>query len=234
MFSHILKGTPALFLVLGSAALAQQIGRRQLPPEPATRQPTLAPEVPQAPSTSEESKPAPAPAGAQSTERAALGVSFGNGLIVDRVALNGPAMQLGLQPGDRIVSLNGEEFLEVDPFIAAVTSTPMDRDVDIVFERNGQRFDRRVRLVPWNSIRWGQPQAHLTMRPYSDGSAPIAPQESASTDPPAVSDVQVCCCDPQPFGSGGYVGTWTYGFDDGYRYGRGWRRPYRSGWAWTY
>jgi len=84
----------------------------------------------------------------QGRRRASLGVNIisgdnGRGITVMRTQPNTAADRMGLQPRDRIVSLNGQPVESVDDFIGAIgTMNPGDQ-VELTVERNGN--ERTIR-----------------------------------------------------------------------------------------
>jgi hypothetical protein len=163
-----------------------------------------------------------------SSGRAALGVTFSDGMTIGRISPNSPAAMLGLQAGDQIVRLNGEDFSDVQLFSDAIAQSTLDQDAEIVFLRNGQEHTVNGRLAAWDSVftATGYAQPHTTMRfadpghgqgGYVEGNAAVCCEaQPVYVDP--------CACDSGYF-SGGYAG-WH---DDDFRYSR---RAYRRGWGW--
>ncbi|HUK35224.1 MAG TPA: PDZ domain-containing protein, partial [Vicinamibacterales bacterium] len=68
-----------------------------------------------------------------------LGLPKPAGAIVSRVEPDSPAAHAGLQPGDVIVSYNGNPVDDASHLTAFVVNTPPNTRVPIVFYRNGQR-----------------------------------------------------------------------------------------------
>lgn len=74
-----------------------------------------------------------------------------HGVLISGVMEDSPASSAGLQAGDRLVSLNGKatdvRFDEQMPeFMKAVTSLPIGKRVELVFERDGK--ESRRTLIP--------------------------------------------------------------------------------------
>ncbi len=127
--------------------------------------------------------------GADANGRAALGVSFRSGasdLTISSVAPGSPAARIGLQPGDRIVSVNGRPYADLRTFMDASSQLPLNQDAEIVYVRGGIQHRVSARLAPWDSVyaqqfhqpqygQYGQP--HTTMRPsFDDGAIPPGAQ----------------------------------------------------------
>ncbi len=89
------------------------------------------------------------------------------GALVSRVAKGSPAAQAGLLPGDILLSVAGTEITvrfpeQVPPFNGLIASLPLDKAVEVLFERDGQvqramirpveRENRLVRPVPIKRI----------------------------------------------------------------------------------
>ncbi len=82
-------------------------------------------------------------AGARRNEKASLGVNVvssndGQGVIVSRVRPGTPADRMGLQPRDRILSLNGQPVVAVDEFIAAIRGLNVGEEAQLSIERGGE------------------------------------------------------------------------------------------------
>lgn len=116
---------------------------------------------------------------ASADARPALGVSFGQSddLRIQAVAPNSPAARLGLRPGDRIVSLNGREFDRTDAFIEAVREMPIDEELDIVYLRDGERYEETVHLAAWNSV-YPESRTRTTARPDFESEQFVPTEES--------------------------------------------------------
>jgi regulator of sigma E protease len=63
--------------------------------------------------------------------------------IVGNVAASSPAAAVGIQPGDRILTVAGRSVETWEDFFIAVGTRP-NREVEITFERAGREFSRRV------------------------------------------------------------------------------------------
>jgi regulator of sigma E protease len=64
--------------------------------------------------------------------------------VVGRALAGGPAERAGLRAGDRILSVDGVPTPDFNSVVAAVSERP-DRELDLVYERAGQRSTLRVR-----------------------------------------------------------------------------------------
>ena len=63
--------------------------------------------------------------------------------VVGSVETGSPAEAAGIKPGDRIVSVQGREIVDWDKLTMAI-GTRANRELDIVFERDGQRIEKNV------------------------------------------------------------------------------------------
>lgn len=178
--------------------------------------------------------------------RAALGVSVSDDLRITQVSPGSPAQRMGLRAGDEILSVNGQTFDSIDAFLQSIGSTPQGQQVQLEFDRNGQRMTQSGMLATWDQVHSGGApmggtqygagysssgvQNYSAMRYPSDGTvqgAPVGGQQFVSD----------ACCDPCA-GSGGfydggfgYGGGYAYGWDDGWGR-RGGRRAARWGYSW--
>jgi len=92
--------------------------------------------------------------GSNATSRpggASLGVNVvgsedGQGVIVARIRPGTPAHQMGLQPRDRILGLNGQPVGSVDEFIAAIRGMAAGDEVRLSIDRSGNTQDIGGRL----------------------------------------------------------------------------------------
>jgi membrane-associated protease RseP (regulator of RpoE activity) len=113
-----------------------------------------------------------------SANRAALGVRFhagaGDNLTIGEVLPGSPAARIGLQPGDRIVSVNGQTYQDTNAFVDAAGALSLDEDAEIVYLRDGVEQTATARLAPWNSIYGGTAaRTHTTLRPSFENGAPL-------------------------------------------------------------
>jgi serine peptidase DegS len=77
----------------------------------------------------------------------AEGKSQLTGLLVQKVARDGPAWLAGIRPGDEIVSMNGEANLDTLPFELKIASLLPGTQVELEINRNGQRFETYATLI---------------------------------------------------------------------------------------
>lgn len=71
-------------------------------------------------------------------ERKAAGLDKAIGARVDSIEADTPASKTNLQPGDLIVSLNGEQVEDADGFIRAIGRCPVDQAATMQIARGGQ------------------------------------------------------------------------------------------------
>jgi len=67
-------------------------------------------------------------------------------VVADGVVKGSPADQAGVRPGDRILSLDGEDIGSFEEFTEVVRARPAET-VDVVLERDGERLDAEVTLA---------------------------------------------------------------------------------------
>ena len=83
--------------------------------------------------------------------RARLGAyleSDAGGVWVRRVAPGSAAAAAGLQPGDRILRLNGRAVRRAGQVIRGVRLQPDGRELELTIERTGRRLELKLRLPP--------------------------------------------------------------------------------------
>jgi membrane-associated protease RseP (regulator of RpoE activity) len=176
------------------------------------------------------------------TSRAALGVTLAEDMTINRVQPGSPAARMGLQVGDRLITLNGERFDSADLMIASISQQPLDQDVEIVFDRNGQESRMTGRLDSWQMVFAGSSSAqpYSAMRPIDNGTmnGATAPSGTVSSDN--------CCCGAgqaaypatidygyAPTWSSNYAPTWSGGYYNDYGptfWGNGYGYGYGYGW----
>ena len=68
-------------------------------------------------------------------------------VVVGRVLPDSAGLQAGIQPGDRILSVNGQDIESWKQF-PLVVGTLAGRNVSVVFVRDGQTLERRITPIP--------------------------------------------------------------------------------------
>ena len=81
------------------------------------------------------------------TERLAMGIESGNGILLTHVYDGGPAHAADLQVGDVILEMNGEPVYSQRQALLISASTRPGDTVDVVALRDGQRFETTVTAV---------------------------------------------------------------------------------------
>ncbi|MBX3443934.1 MAG: PDZ domain-containing protein [Planctomyces sp.] len=142
--------------------------------------------------------------------RQGLGVWFGQGMTVSRVVPNGPAARIGLQPGDQLVSINGQQFADVNLMVTEFGRIPRDQDIEVVFIRDGQEHVESTRLAGWDELypnymaagsgQYGA-QPYMAMRPVGPDGGYI---EGGFVEGAPCCAPVATCCEAQPFVGGGY------------------------------
>jgi serine protease Do len=61
-----------------------------------------------------------------------------SGVLVHEVHENGPAQLAGIQSGDVITRMNGQELTVPDDLVRIGRETPLNREIEVVFIRKGQ------------------------------------------------------------------------------------------------
>ena len=75
------------------------------------------------------------------------GIKDGEGVVVKRLTgEDTPAARSGLQPGDVIISINGEKVKEVRQMVHRIASLPVGSTATIVYVRSGERRTASVKL----------------------------------------------------------------------------------------
>jgi hypothetical protein len=70
-----------------------------------------------------------------------------SGVIVSQVMPGSPAQQAGLQAGDQILEVNGQQVNDPNSMIQLIGQASPEQDVNIRYLRNGQVLERQVRLM---------------------------------------------------------------------------------------
>lgn len=68
-------------------------------------------------------------------------------LVIENLQPNSTAARLGLQAGDRIIGFNGQTYNDISEFDRDLAQLDRNSDTPIVYERNGQRFTQRFRML---------------------------------------------------------------------------------------
>lgn len=87
--------------------------------------------------------------------RPALGVHLdphAQGVVVRSVVPHSPACDAGIQPGDRIISMNGQQFRHYGEFVQAVGQMPPNQPVTLHVARNGQPQVVQLQPEPWQVV----------------------------------------------------------------------------------
>jgi hypothetical protein len=156
--------------------------------------------------------------------RPALGVSLTADMRIFEVTADSPAEQMGLKPGDQIISLNGDVFESTAAFVQALRAVPLGQDIQLVVDRNGQRMTQSTALAAWSQLHYrGAPQAGTQYPSYSSTSylaqAPVTVKTHTTMKYPL--DVVVPAA-PQPYYAPAPVMTapaYAYAVNHGYRSG---------------
>ncbi len=77
----------------------------------------------------------------------ALDLDDEKGALVSRVLPEGPAADAGVERGDVIVSFDGQEVDEMNDLPRIVASTPVDKKVKLVVQREGKRKTLKARVA---------------------------------------------------------------------------------------
>lgn len=204
------------------------------PAPPETPEPGRASTPPEDHQTFDEPPMDDAAAQAETQQRAALGVSLdesAEGVVVRDVSPNSPAARAGLQPGDRILRVDGQDFDQIEAFSDEIAMMPTDREIEIIVLRGDQERPLNARLDLWDNVHFADTavsRPYSAMRPVYDDQ-PIVEGGSyeaatnACCEPVIAAPAVDHCCDP-------CVGGFAYGDGwDGYSR-RAARRTARWGW----
>ncbi|NLZ93732.1 MAG: RIP metalloprotease RseP [Firmicutes bacterium] len=82
-----------------------------------------------------------------------LGVPVYDSTVLGEVLPNGVAAEAGLQPGDRIVSIAGEEVEDWHELVTLIHNNP-EQQIEIVYERNQERI--AVTVIPARDAETGE------------------------------------------------------------------------------
>lgn len=81
-----------------------------------------------------------------------LGLAGRKGILVDQVAPDSPASRAGLQPGDVLISLNGDAVTNVPDFRLDVSTSSLDEPVEVEYIREGRTMTASVTLAPEEQV----------------------------------------------------------------------------------
>lgn len=79
-----------------------------------------------------------------------LGAPYG--VVVQYVTPNGPAAKVGLQPGDVISAINGQQVHAGSDLINLVVDTPIGHSVNLTYYRNGKQANASVAVADMDKI----------------------------------------------------------------------------------
>ena len=81
------------------------------------------------------------------SERVAMGIESGNGILLTEVYAGGPAAKADLRVGDVLLELNGEPVYSQRQALLISASTRPGDTVEVAGLRNGARFETTVTVV---------------------------------------------------------------------------------------
>jgi len=85
------------------------------------------------------------------TQHGTFDAIFGDrqaGVVCETINLDAPIAELGLQLGDRVVSLEGQPINSANQFTNIITTVPAGWPTELVYERDGQQATIWMRLIP--------------------------------------------------------------------------------------
>jgi S1-C subfamily serine protease len=71
-----------------------------------------------------------------------------DGTVVTSVEPGSPAAEVGLAPGDRIVAVDGRPVRDAQALSRAVEAAPAGKELTLVVDRQGKRFEAKARTRP--------------------------------------------------------------------------------------
>ena len=74
------------------------------------------------------------------------GLGFHEGVLIEDVTKNGPADVVGIKPDDVIVAMNNKVIKDGDDLVGRVAQTPIGSSINVTVDRNGERFERKVKI----------------------------------------------------------------------------------------
>lgn len=107
-----------------------------------------------------------------------LGMDRARGALVAGLTEPGPAAEAGIQPGDIILTFNGQEVREMRRLPALVASTEIDEEVPVVVWRNGAETTLRVTIAELE-----EEETTTASAPTGGKSDPAAPSRSETALP---------------------------------------------------
>lgn len=155
-----------------------------------------------------------------SSNRAALGVTLdsrGNQVLVGQVRPGSPAAQIGLRPGDVLLSVDGRPVSSANGFVSAMGAFGPAQTANLVILRDGRQMTMAAPLVAWNDVYQAGP--YTAMRPtFDDAPLPGAPDGYAPA-PGAVHGMTACDCG---YATANYAPAYGYNYSVGYGWDGGW------------
>ena len=78
---------------------------------------------------------------------AQLGVRTTAGAFVNEIEKRSPAYQAGLEPGDIIISFNGQNVIDPGQFVQLVSDTPIGSTAIVVVTRDGRQVTLKIPVL---------------------------------------------------------------------------------------
>jgi S1-C subfamily serine protease len=75
-----------------------------------------------------------------------FGLSRSSGILIAEVSPNGPADKAGIEQGDIIIEVEGEEMVESSDLLIAIRDLKPGDEVEVLLDRNGQEMTISVTL----------------------------------------------------------------------------------------
>jgi membrane-associated protease RseP (regulator of RpoE activity) len=127
---------------------------------------------------------------AQAAEHGALGVQLDNqfagaadGVAVTGVISGSPAAQAGIQPGDRLIAINGQPLSDYRDVLRIVGGQSPDAQLSLVVARGPRTTTQSIHLEPSQQVfpqqEIGRPRATVPSAPMPVAPMPVAPMRVA-------------------------------------------------------
>jgi regulator of sigma E protease len=105
------------------------------------------------------------------------GIPLSTAIKIDAITVDSPAQHAGIQNGDILLAINGENVSEVDDAIAIIQAN-LDKPVELLMDRNGERI--KITVTPLSSRKKSEGALGVGLNTVVYSTRPATLQESIS------------------------------------------------------